>query len=225
MIMRIVGVSGSAGPLLAVLGTSAVILALLGCVLGPSRARGSPGDPDAVYALVNCSEILAEPFTWRVLANTVQFALIALAVAMLFGLPAAWLFARTDLPGKVLLSTLMTVGLLIPGFASAMGWLFLLHPRIGLVNGWLMAHLDLSQPPFDIAGIVGMGWVQGLNLAPLAFIMTAAGFRSMDASLEEAAQMHGGRPITVLRRITVRLAWPGILAAAIYIFMTAFAAF
>src|ERR1700686_215250 len=185
MTMRIVGVSGAAGPLLAVLGASAVILALLACVLWLSLRSGDPGDPDAVYSLVNYSRMLAEPFTWRVLANTVQFAVIALAVAMLFGLPAAWLFARTDLPGKVLLSTLMTVGLLIPGFASAMGWLFLLHPRIGLVNSWLMAHLRLSQPPFDIAGIVGMGWVQGLDLAPVAFIMTAAVFRAMDPSLEE----------------------------------------
>src|SRR5258708_3454156 len=169
MAMRIVGISGAAGPLLAVvLGASAVIVTLLACVLWLSLRSGNPGDPDAVYALVNYSAILAEPFTWRVVANTVQFALIALAVAMLFGLPAAWLLARTDLPGKVLLSTLMTVGLLIPGFASAMGWLFLLHPRIGLVNSWLIAQLGLSEAPFNIAGIVGMGWVQGLDLAPVA---------------------------------------------------------
>jgi iron(III) transport system permease protein len=70
-----------------------------------------------------------------------------------------------------------------------------------------------------------MGWVQGLNLAPLAFIMTAAVFRSMDPSLEEAAEVHGASTLRVLRRITVRLAWPGVLAASIYIFMTAFAAF
>jgi iron(III) transport system permease protein len=70
-----------------------------------------------------------------------------------------------------------------------------------------------------------MGWVQGLNLAPLAFIMTAAVFRSMDPSLEEAAEVHGAGPLRVLRRITVRLAWPGIMAASIYVFMTAFAAF
>ena len=76
-----------------------------------------------------------------------------------------------------------------------------------------------------ITTIAGMGWVQGLNLAPLAFIMTAAVFRSMDPTLEEAANMQGAGLITVLRRITLRLAWPGILAAAIYIFMTAFAAF
>jgi iron(III) transport system permease protein len=55
--------------------------------------------------------------------------------------------------------------------------------------------------------------------------MTAAVFRSMDPTLEEAAEMHGAGPWRVIRRITVRLAWPGILAASIYIFMTAFAAF
>ena len=223
--MRIVGHSSSAGPLLAVLGASAVILALLACVLWLSLRSGIPGDPDAIYTLVNYSEILAEPFTWRVLANTLQFTVIALAISMLFGLPAAWLFARTDLPGKVLLSSLMTVGLLIPGFASAMGWLFLLHPRIGLVNGWLMAHLGLSQAPFDIAGIVGMGWVQGLDLAPVAFIMTAAVFQAMDPSLEECAETCGAGRFSVARRVTLRLAWPGILAAGIYIVMIGFAAF
>ena len=119
----------------------------------------------------------------------------------------------------------MAVGLLIPGFAAAMGWLFLLHPRIGLLNQLLMTSFHLAQAPLDIASIPGMGFVQGLNLAPLAFIMTAAVFRSLDPTLEEAAQMHGGSALAVLRRITLRLAWPGILAAAIYIFMTAFAAF
>jgi iron(III) transport system permease protein len=70
-----------------------------------------------------------------------------------------------------------------------------------------------------------MGWVQGLNLAPLSFIMTAAVFRSMDPSLEEAAQIHGASYLGTLRQVTARLAWPGILAASIYIFMTGFAAF
>ena len=83
----------------------------------------------------------------------------------------------------------------------------------------------LFRSPLNISSVAGMGWVQGLNLAPLAFIMTAAVFRSLDPTLEEAARMHGAGPFTVLRRITLRLAWPGILAAAIYIFMTAFAAF
>jgi iron(III) transport system permease protein len=220
------GARNSIAPLFAVvLGASAVILALLVCVLWLSLRSADPGDPDAAYALVNYREVLGEPFTWRVLANTLQFALVALAVAMLFGLPAAWLFARTDLAGKALLSTLMTIGLLIPGFATAMGWLFLLHPRIGLVNGWLMAHLGLAEPPFNIASIAGMGFVQGLDLAPVAFIMTAAVFRAMDPALEECAQTCGAGRLAVARRVTLRLAWPGILAAGIYIVMIGFSAF
>ena len=88
-----------------------------------------------------------------------------------------------------------------------------------------MNMFHLAAPPFNIMSIVGMGWVQGLNLAPLAFIMTAAVFRAMEPSLEEAARMHGGNAWMVLRRMTLPLAWPGMLAASIYIFMTGFAAF
>jgi iron(III) transport system permease protein len=211
--------------LLVVVAASAVILLHLAVVLWLSWTNGSPGDRDLSYTAQNFVEVFSDPRTYSVLLDTVGFAFISLVVALAFGIPAAWLAERTDFPAKTLLFTLMAVGLLIPGFAAAMGWLFLLHPRIGLLNQLLISTFHLASAPFNINSIVGMGWVQGLNLAPLGFIMTAAVFRSMDPTLEEAAQMHGAGQLTVLRRITVRLAWPGILAAAIYIFMTAFAAF
>jgi iron(III) transport system permease protein len=211
--------------LLVVVGTSTLVLCLLGVVLWLSWTNGSPGDADLSYTAQNFVEVFSDPRTFTVLLDTIGFSLISLLVALAFGVPAAWLAERTDFPAKTLLFTLMAVGLLIPGFAVAMGWLFLLHPRIGLINQFLMSTFGFAGPPLSINTIAGMGFVQGLNLAPLAFIMTAAVFRAMDPTLEEAAQMHGAGPFTVLRRITVRLAWPGILAAAIYIFMTAFAAF
>ncbi len=215
----------SAGLLGVVVGISAIILALLGIVLWLSLREGGPGDPDAYYTLSNYTDTFTDPFTWRVFANTVVFSLATLAVSFLFGLPAAWLVERTDIPGKALIYTAMTIGLLLPGFASAMGWLFLLHPRIGLVNSWLVSTFDLSAPPFDIASLAGMGWVQGLNLAPVAFIMTAAVFRAMDPSLEESAGMCGANVRQIARRVTLPLAWPGILAAGIYVFTIGFAAF
>jgi iron(III) transport system permease protein len=207
-----------------VIGASAVILCLLAAVLWLSWTSGTPG-ADLDYTTENYSEVFSDARTWQVLVNTFAFAFVSLAVSLGFGVPIAWIAERTDFRAKTLLFTLMAIGLLIPGFAVAMGWLFLLHPRIGLINQALMSVLGLTSPPFNITGILGMGWVQGLNLAPLAFIMTAAVFRSMDPSLEEAAEVHGAGPLRVLRRITVRLAWPGIMAASIYVFMTAFAAF
>src|SRR5262249_20833791 len=178
-----------AAMLLVVIVASAVILAHLAVVLWLAWTSGTPGDPDLVYTARNFVEVFADGRTWSVLIDTVAFALVALAVALAFGIPAAWLAERTDFRAKTLLFTLMAIGLLIPGFAAAMGWLFLLHPRIGLVNQLLITSFGLSGPPLSITTILGMGWVQGLNLAPLAFIMTAAVFRSMDPSLEEAAEV------------------------------------
>jgi iron(III) transport system permease protein len=106
-----------------------------------------------------------------------------------------------------------------------MGWLFLMHPRIGLLNVFAIRALGFDAAPFDIASVAGMGWVQGLNVAPLAFIMTAAVFRAMDPSLEEAAMMSRAGPVRTMLRVTLPLAAPGIMAASIYIFTIGFAAF
>jgi iron(III) transport system permease protein len=208
----------------AVIAASIVILALLAIVIGLSFRTGSLGASDAAWSLANYPTIFLDSFTYRVLANTFGFAATALLVALVFGVPAAWLAERSDLPGKPLLFTLMAIGLLLPGFGSAMGWLFLMHPRIGLVNVWLLQHVGIG-PVFNIASVIGMGWVQGLSLAPLAFIMTAAVFRASDPALEEAAQMAGATFGKRLSRITLPLAWPGVLAAGIYIFTIGFAAF
>jgi iron(III) transport system permease protein len=211
--------------LVVVIAASVVILSQLAVVLWLSWTSGTPGGAGLSYTPRNFVEVFSDPRTYSVLLNTVGFAIASLVTALVFGIPAAWIVERTDFGGKTFIFTLMAIGLLIPGFAAAMGWLFLLHPRIGLLNQLLISAFHLSGPPLNIMGIMGMGWVQGLNLAPLAFIMTAAVFRSMDPSLEEAAQMNGAGPLRVLRRVTLPLAWPGVLAASIYIFMTAFAAF
>src|SRR5215469_12872799 len=137
---------------------SVLILAPLLVVLWLSFFEGSLLDPITRYSFNNYVKVFGEPFTYKVLWNTAGFSSIALAVSFLFGLPAAWLVERTDFPGKTILLTLMTVGLLIPGFAVAMGWLFLLHPRIGLVNQFLVSTFHLSGPPINVMTVLGMGW-------------------------------------------------------------------
>ncbi len=119
----------------------------------------------------------------------------------------------------------MTIGLLIPGFSVAMGWLFVLHHRIGVMNTWLVDGLGLSQAPFDIATVVGMGWVEGLSLTPLTFVMTAAVLRAMDPNLEEAAYTSGASVRKTLLQVTLPVVWPGIMAAILYTFIIGFAAF
>ena len=204
---------------------SVVIIMMPLFMLWLSLREAHPIEPDSAYSFLHFTEVFGDPFVLKVLTNTLQFSLISLAVGFFFGVPTAWLVERTDLPGKPAVLTIMTIGLLMPGFAAAMGWLFMLHPRIGIVNRWAMDLFALSEAPFNIASITGMGWVMGLSLAPLAFIMTAAVLRALDPALEESAQMSGAGFFNVMRKVTLPLAWPGILAAGIYIFTIGFAAF
>jgi len=204
---------------------SLLILAPLVVVLWLSFFDGSPIDPITKYSFKNYLTVFAEPFTYKVLWNTAGFSFVALAVSFFFGLPTAWLVERTDFPGKTILLTFMTIGLLIPGFAVAMGWLFLLHPRIGIVNQLLQDTFGFIDAPISITTITGMGWVQGLNLTPVAFIMTAGAFRAMDPKLEEAAETSGAGTARMIWSVTIPLIWPGILAAGIYIFTVGLSAF
>jgi iron(III) transport system permease protein len=70
-----------------------------------------------------------------------------------------------------------------------------------------------------------MGFVQGLGLSALVFIMVSSTFRAMNPALEEAASIHGLGFFRRLHRITLPLSFPGILAAGIYISSIAMAAF
>ena len=169
--------------------------------------------------------ILSDPLIWTALKNTIGFSVVSVSVSMFFGISAAWLVERTDLPGKRTVYFLMTIGLLIPTFFMAMGWVFFLHPRIGMLNKWLIAWFDLDDSPLSISNVVGMGWVEGLGLGSLAFVMISPVFRALNPALEEASLVHGLGRWRTLWHVVLPLSWPTLLATAIYISVIAIATF
>jgi iron(III) transport system permease protein len=215
-------VKGRSAPFL--LGGAALlpVAGLLLVVLWMGFWEGGAGEP-VRYTLKHYRRLFGDPFTYGSLLNTLAFALITVAVSLGFAVPAAWLVERTDLPGKGIVFTLMTVSALVPTFFTAMGWVFLLHPRIGVLNRLLGEGLGLG--PLNVASIPGMGWVEGLGLSSLAFMMVVAAYRAMDPSLEEAARVHGLNLARTLRYVTLPLTLPSIVAAAIYLFTIGIAAF
>jgi len=200
------------------------VVAFLLIILWMGFWQGNPADP-VVYTLKHYRTLFTDPTTYRTLLNTLGFASTTVLVSLLFAVPTAWLVERTDLPGKNLVFALVTIGALVPTFFTAMGWVFLLHPRIGIVNKFVVEWFGLEQAPFNIASLVGMGWVEGLGLSSIAFIMIVATYRSMDPALEEAARVHGLGIFRTLRYVTLPLTFPGILAASIYVFTIGLSAF
>lgn len=202
-----------------------LIVVLLVVVLWLSFLSGQPGTGNNTYTVAHYIAIFGDSFTYQVLANTLAFSGIATIIALTVAAPIAWFVERTDLPGKSVVMTVMTISLVVPAFAVAMGWLFLLHPRIGMINQFLITHLSLSEAPFNIETIIGMGTVEGLVLVPVPFIMLAAALHSMDPAVEEAAAMTGATTYRTLLRITFPLLWPAVLASGLYVFTIGFAAF
>jgi iron(III) transport system permease protein len=210
-------------PLIASVTLAIVIIFLLVIIQVSFQVQDSAGNK--IYGLENFRVLYTDPFAARSLLNTTIFAAVSLGMAFVFAIPIAWLAERTNLPAKGLIFPLLTITLLIPSFFTAMGWVILLHPRIGIANKALVQILPIDESPFNIVSLVGMGWVEGISLVPLAFIMIAASFRAMDPVLEESARVHGVFFLTRLRRITLPLMTPGILGAVLYVLAITIAAF
>src|SRR5581483_808230 len=152
------------------------------------------------------------------LLNTLIFAAGTTFVALLFGVPLAFLAERTDFKLRGWLMPLMTIKIVMPVYITAMAWILLLSPKIGLVNTLFMNWFGLGSAPFSIYSLGGMALIQGLSLASVSFFMLMAVFRAMDTTLEEAAQASGVGRLKTFLRVDLPLALPGLLGAAVYIF-------
>ena len=140
--------------------------------------------------------------------DSLAFAVGSSALAIGLGSGLAFLVVRTDIALKPVATVASLVPLIVPGMYTV-AWIMLASPRAGAL-GTLPGGSEL-----DIFGIGGMIFVQGMHLSPLAFLLVAAALRTMDPSLEESAMVSGARRATVLRRITLPLLRPALLAAAL----------
>ena len=201
------------------------LIAIVGVFVWVSAQTGVLGTPDAEYSFENYQTLFGDSFVLEVLENTLIFAMVTTFVSLVIGLPIAWVTERTTIRPKPLIYAMMTTGLLVPPVFIGMGWTFIAHERIGFVNKILVAMFDLKTGPINIETLWGMGLIEGLTLAPLAFVLNVQVFRTMNPALEEAAQTSGMTFPRTLWRITLPLARPAILAALIYIFVIGLATF
>jgi iron(III) transport system permease protein len=160
----------------------------------------------------------------RMMLNSLEFAFGAAVLALVTGTVLAYVQVRTDVPFKGLLFAASMVPLIVPGILYTASWIFLGDPSIGLVNTLFFKPL-FGITPVNVFSIWGMVWVQGLHLAPVVFLFMVAAFRAMDPSLEESAAMSGASRLTILRRITVPLLRPAIIASALLMFVQSLESF
>ena len=179
----------------------------------------------AVWTLGNYVAAYGTAETFRMFLTSMRFAFGASLLSFVIGTALAWMNERTNTPLKSVFFALSLIPLVIPSILFAVAWILLASPQIGIINQLLQGWLGLERPPFDIYSMGGMIWVDGLHYSPMAFLLMSAAFRAMDPSLEESATMSGATMWQVLRRVTLKLTWPAIVATILILFVRALESF
>jgi iron(III) transport system permease protein len=201
----------------------AVVTPLVLLVLGSFSLADLPTEfTFSEMSIENYEEVWLDPGTMRIINNTLIYVTGATTIGITLAVVLAWLVERTNMPGKIWIYAGVPMTLAMPSMLQAMAWVLLLSPRIGYLNN-VMAELGIG--PINIYSLGGMIFIEGMRLVPTAFLMLVPLLRSMDPALEEAAAMSGAHPASSLRRVTLRLMLPGLMAVLIYQAMTALEVF
>jgi iron(III) transport system permease protein len=170
------------------------------------------------FTLDNFLRAYSDPAFWAATKNS--FILAAGASALAFGGATflAWVVERTDAPFKNVIFVLATARMILPGILMTVAWIFLLSPKTGWINRWLMLLPGIDRPIFNVYTMWGMIWVAGVDLIPTSFILMTSALRSIDPSLEEAAGVAGSSPLRVFRRVTIPLLRPAVAAMLLLAF-------
>ena len=201
----------------------AVVTPLAFLVLGSFSTASLPTEFTLTeLSFINYEDVWFDPDTYAVFYNTFVYVTGATAFGITLAASLAWMVERTNIPGKLWIYAGVPMTLAMPGMLQAMAYVLLLSPRIGFLN---KAIEPLGLGPINIYSLGGMIFIEGLRLVPTAFLMLVPLLRSMDPALEEAAAMSGAHPRRTLRKVTLRLMLPGLMAVLIYQCMTALEVF
>lgn len=174
---------------------------------------------DAGFSLSNFRDVFLDPWTGHLLQITLVFAVGTAVVAAVLSLLLAFLLQRTNVPGRGLANSLIIMPMAVPPLLLAISWVLLLSPKIGAFNQVLVAAFGLKEAPLNIYSLYGMIFVSALALVPSAFLMIRPVLGNMDPNLEEAAFTSGAGVLSTLRRVSLPLIRPGLLAMFIYLFI------
>jgi iron(III) transport system permease protein len=182
------------------------VLPLLMLIVGSFQAEVAPRE--FVYTLKNYQAAYASQYTYSTFANSLIFGAGSAILSFTLGTMLAWLTERTNTPLRKIFVPLAVVPLILPGVLESIARIFLLSPKFGYLNVWLMNLFGLTSPPFNVFSLPGMIWVHSVGQVPLAFLLMVAAFKSMDPSLEESAMMSGAGTWQTFKRVTLRLLMP-----------------
>ncbi len=171
------------------------------------------------FSIASYTDTFSRRSNIRSALNTIYLSVLTTIFATVIGSVLAWIVARTDVPGRSILKTLLMIPYMIPPFIGAMGWMFLFG-RGGYANR--LSEALFGKELFNVHTFEGLVLVMTMYMYPPVFITVYTALMNMDASLEEAGRICGAKLNKVMRSISLPLVMPSILSGALLVFaMTA----
>ena len=156
------------------------------------------------------------------IGNSLKVTICSTLVSLALGIPLAYFYSFYKLRGAKVIFVISVLCSMSAPFIGAYSWILLMG-RNGLITKFLSTLLGVKVG--SIYGFKGILLVQSLKFFPLVFIYMNGAFKNIDNTLMEASANMGCAGVSRLFRIVLALSMPTILAAALMVFMQAFADF
>jgi iron(III) transport system permease protein len=199
----------------------ALVVMPLGYLVYAAFQSASPGAPDAEFTVDNLTAILTRPAYWDAMRNSLWLGFLVSVFACTLGVSLAWILGRTDVPFRGVLSILVSLPIFLSPFAGGVAWILLGSEKSGFLNGILNDLIGEGAGFLNIMTFPGLVFVMTISFAPLAYLFTLGPMLNMDGSLEEASRVGGANVRRTMLSVTLPVAAPGILSAALMVFVLA----
>lgn len=144
---------------------------------------------------------------WTALSLTLKVAGMATAINALAAVAIGWWLARRRFAGREVLDAALTLPMVMPPTVLGYYLLVLLGSQ-GAIGAWLLEHLGLRLVFTWQAAVIAAAVVS----FPLVFKAARAAFEAVDTEFEDAARTLGVKEWAIFLRLTLPLAWRGVLA-------------
>ncbi|PIB24734.1 spermidine/putrescine ABC transporter permease [Amylibacter kogurei] len=194
-----------------------IILPHLGMVVLSLREKVAPRVYE--FGFGNYIDFINEPIYWNTLLRTGSMSILVTILALLIGFPIAYYIAKiAGRRSRGALFLLCLIPLWVSDLIRAFGWILLLR-ETGVFSSFLQWSGMVSEPIEFLYNDVTV--VMGLVYTVILFMIVplVSTLDGMDDAMIEAGYNLGGNGYTVLRRIIVPYAMPGIVSGCIVVFM------
>lgn len=155
-------------------------------------------------------QLLGDPIVRDALRLSLTTAFAATGIALVFGIPLAWVLARTRFRGRAAARALVTLPMVLPPVVGGAALLFAFGRR-GLFGGPAYDATGFLLP-FSTWGVIAANTFVAM---PFLILTVESGLRSTDTRYEDAAATLGASRWTIFRRVTIPHAAPSIIAGAV----------